>query len=49
MARKPPIRFASRCEVARQRILRWLATDAHPWASPFGFIALGGVRLGRAI
>jgi len=43
MARKPPPLTASRCEVARQRILRWLATDAHPWAPPFGFIALGSV------
>jgi len=40
MARNPPIRSASRFEVARQRILRWLATGVNPFTPLFGFIAL---------
>jgi len=34
MARLPPIPFASRFEVARQRILRWLATGVNPFTPP---------------
>ena len=40
MARMPPNPFASRFEVARQRILRWLATGVNPFTPPFGFMAL---------
>jgi len=40
MARNPPIPFASRFEVARQRILRWLATGVNPFTPLFEFIAL---------